>query len=112
MLTGIIESYELLPVSELPAMGDMADVLVKEVALSFVIALQMGAPFLILVTILYVGMAVMSKLMPQVQVFMLAVPVQIVLALITLSMAMSTMMLFFLTRFDEGIQFFYSLLAK
>jgi flagellar biosynthetic protein FliR len=72
----------------------------------------MGAPFLILVTILYVGMAVMSKLMPQVQVFMLAVPVQIVLALITLSMAMSTMMLFFLTRFDEGIQFFYSLLAK
>lgn len=112
MLTGIIESYNLFPVNTLPSVGDMADVLVKEVAMSFAIGIQMGAPFLVLVTILYVGMAVMSKLMPQVQVFMLAVPVQVVLALITMAMVMSTMMLFWLSRFDEGFQFFYSLAAK
>jgi flagellar biosynthetic protein FliR len=112
MLTGIIESYNLFPINKLPPVGDMADVLVKEVGLSFVVAIQMGAPFLVLVTILYVGMAVMSKLMPQVQVFMLAVPIQVTLALITLSMAMSTMMLFWLDKFDEGYQFFYSLLVK
>ncbi len=112
MLTGIIESYNLFPINKLPPVGDMADVLVKEVGLSFVVAIQMGAPFLVLVTILYVGMAIMSKLMPQVQVFMLAVPIQVTLALITLSMAMSTMMLFWLSKFDEGYQFFYSLLVK
>ena len=112
MLTGIIESYNLFPINKLPSVGSMADVLVKEVGLSFMIALQMGAPFLVLVTILYVGMGVMSKLMPQVQVFMLAVPVQVILALITLSTVMSTMMLFWLTKFDEGYQFFYSILAK
>ncbi len=112
MLTGIIESYNLLPINALPAFGDMADILVKQVGYSFVIAIQMGAPFLVLVTILYVGIAVMSKLMPQVQVFMLAVPIQVTLALITLSMVMSTMMLFWLTKFDEGYQFFYTLLAK
>jgi flagellar biosynthetic protein FliR len=112
MLTGIIESYDLLPINALPNMGDMADILVKEVGLSFQIALQMTAPFLVLITILYVGMAVMSRLMPQVQVFMLAVPIQVTLALITLSMAISTMMLYWLSSFDEGYQFFYTLATK
>lgn len=112
MITGIIESYDLLPINQLPSFGDMADILVKEVAFSFQIALQMTTPFLIIITILYVGMGVMSKLMPQVQVFMLAVPIQVTLSLITLGMIMSTMMLFWLSKFDEGYQFFYLLATK
>jgi flagellar biosynthetic protein FliR len=112
MLTGIIESYDLLPLNKLPPMGGMADILVKEVGLAFQIALQMTAPFLIIVTVLYVGMGVMSKLMPQVQVFMLAVPIQVTLALITLAMVASTMMMFWLSKFDEGYQFFYLLATK
>lgn len=112
MLMGIIESYNLLPINQMPSVGGMADILVKQVGLSFLVALQMGAPFLVLVTILYVGMAVMSKLMPQVQVFMLTAPVQIMLALLTLATVMSTMMLFWLDKFDQGYHFFYSLLGQ
>lgn len=112
MLTGLIKSYDLLPVNQLPSMGDMADILVKQVGLSFQIALQMGAPFFILVTILYVGMGVMAKIMPQVQVFLLATPIQVILSLTVLSLIMSTMMLFWLERFDQGYEFVFSLLAK
>src|SRR3989338_2783778 len=112
MITGIIESYDLILINQLPSMGDIANILIQEITLSFRIAIQMTAPFLIIVTILNVGMAVMSKLMPQVQVFMLAVPIQIFLSLITLAMVMSTMMLFWLANFDEGFQFFFSLATK
>jgi flagellar biosynthetic protein FliR len=112
MITGIIESYDLILINQLPSMGDIAHIMVLESALSFKIAIQMTAPFLIIITILNVGMAVMSKLMPQVQVFMLAVPIQVTLSLITLSMVISTMMLFWLTKYDEGFQFFYSMATK
>ena len=112
MITGIIESYDLILINHTPDMGDMAALLVKEVGYAFQIALQMTAPFLIIITILYVGMGVMSKLMPQVQVFMLAVPIQVTLALLTLVTVMSTMMLYWLSRFDEGYQMFYMLATK
>lgn len=112
MITGIIESYDLILINHLPSMGDIAHILIEEITLSFHVGVQMAAPFLIIITILNVGMAVMSKLMPQVQVFMLAVPIQVTLSLITLSMVMSTMMLFWLTKFDEGFQLFYSLATK
>lgn len=112
MITGIIESYDLIMINHIPSMGDMANILVQEVGLTFQIAIQMSAPFLIIVTILNVGMGVMSKLMPQVQVFMLAVPIQVVLSLLTLSVVISTMMLFWLEKFDEGFQIFYTMATK
>ncbi len=112
MITGIIESYDLILINQLPSMGDIANILIQQVAFAFKIAIQMTAPFLIIITILNVGMGVMSKLMPQVQVFMLAVPIQVTLSLITLGIIMSTMMLFWLSSFDEGYQFFYTMATR
>lgn len=112
MITGIIESYNLLLINQTPNMGDIANILVQQVGLSFKIAIQMTAPFLIIVTILNVGMGVMSKLMPQVQVFMLAVPIQVTLSLMTLAVIISTMMLFWLDKFDQGFEFFYTMIAQ
>ncbi|MEK7802464.1 MAG: flagellar biosynthetic protein FliR [Pseudomonadota bacterium] len=112
MLTGIIESYNAFPMGELPNTGDMFSVILKEVAYAFLVAIQMSAPFLVIIQLLYIGMGVMAKLMPQVQIFMLAVPIQIYLALMALTLVMSSMMLFWLTRFDEGYQFFYQMISK
>lgn len=107
MITGIIKSYDLFPVGQIPDMGSVAELMIKEIDLAFLVAVQMTAPFLVLVLMLYVGMGVMSKLMPQIQVFMIAVPIQIALALITMTMVMSGMMLLWLNRFDEGFQVFW-----
>lgn len=103
---GMIRSYELFPLGEIPDVSSMAGLLVKELSLAFMVGIQMSAPFLILVLMLYIGMGVMAKLMPQVQVFMIAVPVQIWLALITLAMVGSFMMMFWLNWFGEGISIF------
>jgi flagellar biosynthetic protein FliR len=107
MIIGIIESYDLIQINQVPNMGDISNIIVQQVAFAFKIAIQMTAPFLVIVTILNVGMGVMSKLMPQVQVFMLAVPIQVTLSLITLSIIISSMMLYWLNSFDQGYQFFY-----
>lgn len=112
MITGIIESYDLILINQIPPMGDMANIIIQQVGFAFKIAIQMTAPFLIIVTLLNVGMGVMSKVMPQVQVFMLAVPIQVTLSLITLGIIMSTMMLYWLSSYDEGFHIFYKMATQ
>lgn len=106
IILAMIRSYELFPLGQVPDTGSMAALLVKEVSWAFVIGIQMTAPFLVVVMLLYIGMGIMSKLMPQVQVFMIAIPVQIWIALILLVLVSSTMMLFWLNWFAEGMAIF------
>jgi len=53
-------------------------------------------------------MGVLTRLMPQLQVFMIAIPIQILLALVTLAIVLSSVMLFFVSQFENGMVFFLS----
>ncbi|MBI4030820.1 MAG: flagellar biosynthetic protein FliR [Proteobacteria bacterium] len=105
---GIVGSYELFPVGAIPDTGNMAELMSKAVAASFMIGVQISAPFLVVSLLLYIGMGVLTRLMPQIQVFLLALPLQIILALITLSLIVSAGFLFWLSRFEENMVFFMS----
>jgi flagellar biosynthesis protein FliR len=105
-LLGIINSYTMFPVGEMPDMGSMSEVVVRSVASAFAVGVQMTAPFLIIIVLMYVAMGVMTKLMPQVQVFMIAIPVQILLCLIMLALVVSALMLVWLTEYQKGMSLF------
>ena len=107
LIYGLLGSYEVFPVGSVPSSGDMADMISKAIAGSFMVGLQISAPFIVLSLMLYIGMGVLSRLMPQVQVFMLSLPLQITLSLITLVLMLSAGMLFWLTKFEESMMFFY-----
>lgn len=106
LIMAIVESYDMFPIGKTLDLGSMSELLTHAVAGSFAVGVQMAAPWLVLILLLYVGMGVMSKLMPQVQVFMIAVPVQIWLALIILALVFSTMMLIWIDQFSKGMQYF------
>ncbi len=106
IISAMIRSYELFPLGQVPDVGSMTALLVRQLSLAFTVGIQMTAPFLVVVMLLYIGMGIMSKLMPQVQVFMIAVPVQIWIALVLLSLVGSTMMLFWLNWFATGMGVF------
>lgn len=107
LIYGLIGSYEVFPVGAVPNSGDMADMLSKAIAGSFMVGVQISAPFIVLSMMLYIGMGVLSRLMPQVQVFMLSLPLQITLSLLTLVLMFSAGMLFWLTNFEEAMMFFF-----
>lgn len=107
LIYGLLGSYEVFPVGAVPDSGDMADMISKAIAGSFMVGLQISAPFIVLSLMLYIGMGVLSRLMPQVQVFMLSLPLQITLSLVTLVLMLSAGMLFWLTKFEESMMFFY-----
>lgn len=105
---GLVGSYELFPVGVIPDAGSMAELMARAVSRSFMIGVQISAPFIVVSMLVYIGMGVLSRLMPQIQVFLLAIPLQIILSLITLALIFSVGMMFWVGEFEKGMVFFLS----
>lgn len=106
LIYGLVESYHMFPVGGVPDTGSMAELLSRAFSASFLIGFQIAIPFVVVAIMLYIGMGVLSRVMPQVQVFILALPIQIMLSMLTLMLVLSTAMLFWLTRFEQGMTYF------
>jgi flagellar biosynthetic protein FliR len=102
MLRAMMDSYTLFPPGVLPVIGDMADLITRTVSASFVLALQIAAPFLIIGLVFYLGLGLLARLMPQVQIFFIAMPAQLLIGFVLMLLGMSAAMLWFLDRF-EGV---------
>lgn len=107
LLIGLVESYTIFPFGGLPDAGSMAEVMARAVAGSFLIAVQLAAPVMVVAFLLYIGMGVLARLMPQVQVFILSLPVQILLSFLVMSLVISSIMLFWLDQFKDGLGLIY-----
>lgn len=103
LLLGLANSYEAFPVGVVPPVDDMADTISRLVAQSFLIGIQIGAPFLVVGLIFYVGLGLLSRLMPQMQIFFIAIPLQIAIGLTVMALVLSGTMLFWLGRFQNGL---------
>lgn len=103
LIVGLINSYDRFPIGELPDVGSMSNIVTQSLSAAFMIAVQMSAPFIVLILILYAAMGVLSKLMPTLQIFMLAMPVQILLSLILLILSISGMLLYFAEQYRDHV---------
>lgn len=99
MLRGVFDSYTLFVPNALPPIGDFTELLTRLVGQSFKIGLQMAAPFLLVMTMLYIALALVSRLMPQLQIFFLALPLQLLIGILLLGATVSSIMLLFLDTF-------------
>ena len=108
LIMGIVDSYNKFPMGELPDTGSMAEVITMSVAAAFSIGMQLAAPFLVMTLLMYAGMGVLSRLMPQVQVFLLMLPLQIILSTILLSIVMLALFYHWAGWFEESFVFFIS----
>ncbi len=77
MLRGLMETYKLFPVGgELPS-GDLVREYISLITKSFQIGVELAAPFLIAGLLLFTTVSFMQRLMPQVQLFLITLPVEI-----------------------------------
>lgn len=108
LIMGVVESYELFPIGGVPDTGSMAELVAKAVSGSFLIGVKIAAPFLVLTLMIYVSMGVLSRVMPQVQVFILALPLQILLSLVLMALIMTVAFSYWLGQFESAMVFFLS----
>jgi len=109
MLRAVFGSYTLFVPGSAPDSGDMAMYVGRTVADSFTLGIQLAAPFLVISLVFYVMMGLLARLMPQMQVFFVAIPLQILLSFFILSGVLTGMMLWFLIQFSTRLSNFMSL---
>lgn len=100
LLAGVVDSYSLFAPGAMPPAGDMAELITRIVAASFNTAMQIAAPYIVIGLVFYLGLGLLARLMPQVQVFFIAVPLQIVLSFFVMMLTVSASMIWFLDRFE------------
>jgi flagellar biosynthetic protein FliR len=95
----IAGSYTLLPPNQAFPVSDMAEMTLGLVANSFALGLQLAAPFLVFGLLIYATLGVLSRLMPQLQIFFLAMPVNILTGFVLLMLFIGVIMTTFLDFF-------------
>jgi len=106
MLRAVADSYTLFIPGEMPAVGDLGQTIGRYVADSFALAVQIASPFILVGTAHFLMIGLLSRLMPALPVFFFALPVQIAIQIALLTLALSTMILVFATRFGDGFRAF------
>ncbi len=107
LLFGAIgRSYELFQPGVAPPVADFLELVVRFVSSSFLLGVELTAPFLVLSLVFYAGLGVVSKLMPQFQVFFIAMPLSIMAGFGLLMVLVGVMMQIFLDRFADAFSAF------
>ncbi|HCX66971.1 MAG TPA: flagellar type III secretion system protein FliR, partial [Rhodobiaceae bacterium] len=106
LIAAMRDSYELFVPGQPIPVGDFSEMAVKFVSDAFRIGLQLAAPFLVFGLIFYVGIGILSRLMPQIQIFFIAMPANISLGLVLLLFLVGAMMTWFLQAFEQSISMF------
>ncbi|PKP77993.1 MAG: flagellar type III secretion system protein FliR [Alphaproteobacteria bacterium HGW-Alphaproteobacteria-3] len=106
MIAAMRDSYDLFVPGQLVPVGDFSQMAVTLVSSSFRIGLQLAAPFLVFGLIFYVGIGILSRLMPQIQIFFIAMPANIMLGFFLLLFLLGAMMTWFLQGFEQSISMF------
>ena len=99
-------SYNLLPPAGDLMTGNMAEIAIRMVSGAFALGLQLSAPFILFGFLIYVALGVLSRLMPQLQAFFLAMPINILIGFVLLSLFLGAMMTAFLDFFATEMRAF------
>lgn len=95
-IAAIHESYRLLPPGGFPDAGDMVTLAIRAATQGFALAVQISAPFIVFGLLFNLGLGVLARMMPQLQVFFLAVPASILGGMLVLLAVVGVMMGVFL----------------
>jgi len=108
MLQAVVDSYTLFFPGEGFPTGQFSDYLARQVADSFALGLQMASPFMIVGLTYYLGLGILGRLMPTLQVFFFGLPFQLTVQIWVLTVTVSGIMLAFMQHFQETYTSFFT----
>lgn len=103
MLSAAIDSYAIFPAGGVLPVDDFSNFISQTLNKSFIAGFKIASPFIAFSIIFYVGMGLVSRLMPQLNIFFLSLPLQIYLGSSLLLLTTPVMILWFLKYYEDGI---------
>jgi len=99
VIAALNDSYKIFAPGESMASGDVASLATRAFSAAFRIGLQLSAPFLVFGLVFNIGLGVLARLMPQMQVYFVGVPFSILAGFLILALVITAMMGSFLDYF-------------
>jgi flagellar biosynthetic protein FliR len=91
-LRALVESYALLPVGDPFPAGAGAEAMVVAAGDSLALALRLAAPFVLAAVVINVALGLLTRIAPQVQVYFIAVPGQVLAGLALLALILPALL--------------------
>ena len=99
VIAALNESYRIFSPGELMPSGDVAALATRAFATAFKIGMQLSAPFLVFGLVFNIGLGVLARLMPAMQVYFVGVPLSIMIGFLILAFVLTGMMATYLNYF-------------
>jgi flagellar biosynthetic protein FliR len=99
LISAINDSYAIFAPGETMGTGDVAELATRAFSTAFKIGLQLSAPFLVFGLVFNIGLGVLARLMPQMQVYFVGVPLSILAGFLIFALVLTAMMGSFLDYF-------------
>src|ERR1700736_5740024 len=99
VIEALSDSYAIFSPGEFLPSGDVAALATRAFAAAFRIGMQLAAPFLVFGLVFNVGLGVLARLMPQMQVYFVGVPLSIFAGFLIFAAVLTTMMATFMYYF-------------
>lgn len=76
IIHSIIDTYRIMPMAETVILEDFSSTIAQLMQRTFVLAIQVSIPFLVIGTVFQISLGLFNRLMPQIQVFFIGMPLQ------------------------------------
>ena len=106
MLAAVADSYTLFVPGETLIMGDFSEAVARRVNDSVVLGVKLTSPIIITGLTYYLGLGLLTRLMPALPVFFFGLPIQVGVQIMVTMMIFSTLVMTFMTNFDETYRSF------
>jgi flagellar biosynthetic protein FliR len=103
LFRSLVALYDLFPPNGELMPGDMAQAIIQTVNKSFQVGIELAMPFFVIGLLMYVALGIMQKLLPQVQLFLVLMPVQIWGGLTLMAVTIAGIMTVWLRYFDASL---------
>lgn len=101
LIRSVVESYQAFPAGALPPFNDLSQAMARLVSRGFLISVELSAPFLIVGTVFFVAQGLITKIMPQLQVFHVFMPLQVLGGLALIGLTVPPLLYWFLRQYVD-----------
>ncbi|MFQ5972334.1 MAG: flagellar biosynthetic protein FliR [Alphaproteobacteria bacterium] len=103
MLAALVDSYAVFEPGRGLLVADFAEQASRQVAQAFQLGLRIAMPVVVVALVVYLSMGMMGRLIPQIQVFFILLPIQLTLGFVILAITLAAGLTLFLERFEAGL---------
>jgi flagellar biosynthetic protein FliR len=105
MIEAAADSYTVFPPGAFPPVGDATAYVIDAISNAFRLGIQIAAPVLVFSLIFNIAIGLVSRLIPQIQIFMIAMPLSVLLGVAVIALGFGGGLMVWLDEMERQARF-------